>query len=517
MHDLLHDPLISVRLPPGDARLNLPELLAALARGEVLAYTRLRRHQSDPFHVFTVQLAASILARRGQTEPPDDPVFWRDGLLELADGQTSAWHLIEADPTKPAFMQSPCPKVEDFAAYKPKATSPDELDVLITAKDHDVKMARGKGMDAELWLYALLTIQTTGGYLMHYQASARINTGLGSRAIVTTVRDPRPGPRFVEELPIVNIIREQALRTSFGYRSPGVVLTWLKPRPLKQSQYGAYESLEPLFVEAVRPVRLMSNKDGLMASMAADVPNQIGLPKTAQNGDTGDPWTTLNMEDKKKGASALTVSGQGFTPKLLTDLIFQRGYRLTPLQQARSGKGATRFCASVLVRGQGKTDGFHAVEITIPERARQTLLQAAQRDSLAQRAQEWLNDAANGAKCLRAALMALAEGGPAETDFGKDTVTRWAEVSQRDYVLAWREDYFPSLWLAAEPEADLKRLRAHWAGKLMSLARGVLDKAEQTLPIPAARRLRARVRAEGLLENLFRKHGLADLAKGGNP
>lgn len=140
-----------------------------------------------------------------------------------------------------------------------------------------------------------------------------------------------------------------------------------------------------------------------------------------------------------------------------------------------------------------------------------------QRDSLAQLAQEWLKDAANGAKCLRAALMALAEGGPAETDFGKDTVARWAETSQQDYVLAWQDDYFPSLWLAAEPDADLKRLRADWAGKLMSLARRVLEKAEQTLPIPAARRLRARVRAEGLLDNLFHKHGLADLAKGGNP
>ena len=54
MHDLLHDPLISVRLPQGEARLNLPELLAALARGEVLpagAFTslgQLRLAEFDP-------------------------------------------------------------------------------------------------------------------------------------------------------------------------------------------------------------------------------------------------------------------------------------------------------------------------------------------------------------------------------------------------------------------------------------------------------------------------------------
>ena len=514
MHDLLHDPLISVRLPHGDTRLNLPELLAALARGEVLAYTRLRRHQTDPFHVFTVQLAASILARRGLAEPPDAPHFWRDGLLELAEGQASAWHLVEADPTKPAFMQSPCPTVEDFAAYKPRATSPDELDVLVTAKDHDVKMARGAGQDVELWLAVLVSYQTLSGFLgAGNYGIVRMNGGFASRAMLFTVRDPTPGPRFLEELPIVLNARTEAIDAGFGYRDAGTVLTWLTPWNGQNHQL-AMDQCEPFFIEAPRRLRLSISSHGIQASAATSAKRQIGGP---DNGDCGDPWTALNVEDKKKGASALTVSGQGFTPKLLTDLIFQRGYRLTPLQQARPGTGATRFCASVLVRGQGKTDGFHAVEITIPERARFALLQPAQRDSLAQTAQEWLKDTANGAKCLRAALMALAEGGPAETDFGKDTIARWAETRQQDYVLAWQDDYFPSLWLAAEPDADLTRLRADWAGKLISLARRVLDMAEQTLPIPAARRLRARVRAEGLLENLFRKHGLADLAKGGNP
>lgn len=512
MHDLLHDPLISVRLPTGEARLSLPDLLVALARGEVQAYMRLRRHQLDPFHVFTVQLAASVLARRGLTTPPDDANFWREGLLELADGQESAWNLIEADPTKPAFMQSPCKTAEDFAAFKPKARTPDELDVLITAKDHDVKMARGKRTDADLWLYALLAIQTTGGYLIHYQASARMYTGIGSRAILSTVRDTRPGPRFTEELPTVLAFRDETLRTSHGYQSHGVVLTWLIPRSLKHAQYDGLYPMEPLFIEAVRPVRLVQTGDGLVARMASDVPNQIGIPKSSQNGDTGDAWTALNVD----GPKALTVSASGFTPKLIANLIFQQSYRLSPLQQPRSGSGHTNFCASVLVRGQGTTEGFHAVEITIPERARSSLLQAAQRDSLAQLAQDWLKDAANGAKSLRAALTNLAEGGPTETDFGKDTIKKWVENGQQDYVLAWHEDYFPSLWLAAEPHADLKQLRADWAGKLMSRARLVLGKAEQTLPIPTARRLRARVRAEGLLESLFRKHGLAELAKGVN-
>lgn len=296
MHDLLHDPLISARLTTGDARLHLPELLAALARGEVLAYTRLRRHQTDPFHVFTVQLAASILARRGLTELPDDPVFWRDGLLELADGQASAWHLIEADPTKPAFMQSPCPKVEDFAAYKPKATSPDELDVLVTAKDHDVKMARAWAGDAELWLSVLVSYQTLSGFLgAGNYGIVRMNGGFASRAMLYTVREPTPGPRFREELPIVLTGRAEAIRAGFGYRDRGTVLTWLTPWNGKDHQH-ALSNCEPLFIEASRRLRLVVFSGGVKASAATSAKRQIGGP---DNGDCGDPWTALNMEDKK--------------------------------------------------------------------------------------------------------------------------------------------------------------------------------------------------------------------------
>jgi CRISPR system Cascade subunit CasA len=512
MHDLLHDSLISVRLPRGETRLSLPELLAALARGEVLAYTRLRRHQADPFHVFTVQLAASILARRGLTVPPDDPGFWRAGLLELADGQACAWRLVERDPTKPAFMQSPCPTTQDFAAFKPKAIWPDELDVLVTAKDHDVKMARARSADPELWLAVLITYQSLSGFLgAGNYGVVRMNGGFASRTILSSVHDQTPGPRFLEELPIVLQTRANALDASFGYCSSGVLLTWLKPWNGREHQL-SLSDCDPLFIEAPRRLRLQALPHGIAALGATSGKRQIAGP---DNGDCGDPWTVLNVEDKKKGASALTVSGLGLTPKLLTDLLFQRGYRLSPLQQARPGTGGTKLCASVLVRGQGRTDGFHAVEINIPERARLALLRSAQRDQLENVAQEWLKDAAAGVKCLRGALLALAEGGPTELDYGKESVSRWADHAQQEYTLAWRDDYFPTLWLATEPDARLNELRAAWARSLMERARRVLSRAEQTLPIPAARRLRARIRAEGLMENLFRKYGLADSAKEG--
>ncbi|MCP2835077.1 hypothetical protein, partial [Salmonella enterica] len=80
--------------------------------------------------------------------------------------------------------------------------------------------------------------------------------------------------------------------------------------------------------------------------------------KNLESGDVGDPWIPLNTEDKKKGRSALTLPAAGFTPDRLTDLLFEQGFELTALQRPRPGDEPGWFVASVLVRGQGTTEGF---------------------------------------------------------------------------------------------------------------------------------------------------------------
>ncbi|MCV4860526.1 hypothetical protein OFB63_31235, partial [Escherichia coli] len=89
----------------GERHVSLPTLYALLAQGAVDGYTGLRAHQADPWHVFLVQVAASIQARRPTEELPTDPAYWHDGLLDLADGQETAWSLVVEDVTKPAFLQ----------------------------------------------------------------------------------------------------------------------------------------------------------------------------------------------------------------------------------------------------------------------------------------------------------------------------------------------------------------------------------------------------------------------------
>lgn len=507
MHDLLNDPLIGIRTTIGQSRVSLPELLAQLSRGEVVDYTGLRPHQADPWHVFLVQIAASIMVRHPENEvPPADAAFWRAGLLDLADGAASAWQLVVKDVTKPALMQHPLGSLDELAAFKPKALTPDELDVLVTAKNHDVKSARMDASDHEAWLFALVTYQTLSGFLgAGNYGSIRMNGGFGSRAIVSLVSDPAPGARFVEEVGVLRNMRRSAADRSQGFADRGSVLTWLTRWSREEAQWSVSQ-LEPWFVEAVRPIRLLVHGTSLRAIAATSRARQIG-PATLDNGDVGDPWLPINVNDKKKGRSALTVSGSAWSPELLCRLLFRDGIELTPLQQPRAGMSGTSWLVgSVLVRGQGTTEGFHRFVLPVPPRARAWLTQTDDRTRFARFANELMGDAKEVEKTLGGALMVLADGGPDSLELKDDTLKAWSRAALDGLNLGWTDRFFPALWRATEEEPAV--VREEWRAELTARARKYLDDAQRRLPLPSSRRYRAQVRARSFLEGSLRKKGL---------
>ncbi len=487
MYDLLNEPLIGVRTAEGEQRLHLPELLAALSAGKIDGYTGLRAHQADPWHVFLVQLAASVQARRPTEALPTDPHYWRDGLLDVADGMESAWHLVVEDVAKPAFLQHPWAP-GDEKAYKLTATRPDELDVLVTAKNHDVKMARIAPSLTESWLYALLVLQTTSGYLGkgHY-GIVRMNGGHASRPIVSWVRSLHPARRFVEEVAMLVALRDSTCR-KFHYLSKGVVLTWLARWDRSDHQH-VWPQLEPWFIEAARPIRLRRTADGVIEALGAiSKDRQIG-PKTLENGDVGDPWIPL----KKKSSSAMTLTNEGFSPQRVTALLFEDGFELTPLQKPRTGQGDGWFVGSCLARGQGTTEGFHRLELPIPAKAQLALLNKQQRDTLGQLAQNLLKDAKDIQKALFVALLVLTEGGPKQADFNREAINKWLDQPCIDFTRRWKALYFPTLWRGADE--DHEAVRRDWQQQLVNMAQSILDGAAERLPLPANRTWRALAQA----------------------
>src|SRR5690606_6258667 len=230
------------------------------------------------------------------------PDIWRSGLLELSQGVEEAWHLVVEDVTKPAFLQHPWKGWDNETAHfrvktsrgktvlDPKATCPDELDVLVTAKNHDVKMTRMSSEDPEAWLYALLLLQTTSGFLgQGNYGIVRMNGGLASRSVVSWTRDLLPASRFADEVKALLNLRESICRDA-RYAQRGIVLTWLTPWNRDGHQFHLTQ-LEPWFIEATRPIRLLAQADGTLVALGAtSKARQIG-PKTVDNGDIGDPWT----------------------------------------------------------------------------------------------------------------------------------------------------------------------------------------------------------------------------------
>ena len=166
MHNLLSDPLIRVRLVDGTSTmLSLPEVYEALAADGVAAFSALRPHQRHAWHAFLAQLGVIAVQRAGEAAPPRTAGEWgallRGLTPEFSDDEP--WQLLVDDPTQPAFMQCPAPNA--VRPYRGRVTTPDDLDILVTAKNHDVKQAVALGCGLDDWIFALIDLQTMAGFL----------------------------------------------------------------------------------------------------------------------------------------------------------------------------------------------------------------------------------------------------------------------------------------------------------------------------------------------------------------
>ena len=187
MFNLLSDPLLTVT---GGRAVSLPELFASLAKREVREFPFLRPHQRPSWHMFLVQIGALAVWGAGWKELPDDPARWREALRKLTDAfpDEEPWQLVVEDWARPAFLQPPDP---GDLKWSP-ADTPDELDLLILSKNHDLKRGTLQQASAEHWVYLLISVQTTVGFFGQKKYGiARMNGGFANRPLLGLV--PAPG------------------------------------------------------------------------------------------------------------------------------------------------------------------------------------------------------------------------------------------------------------------------------------------------------------------------------------
>lgn len=516
MPNLLDTPLIATLGPGGRGVVerSLAGVMAALVRGEVADFPRLRPHQRHVWHALLVTLAALALGD-GAADPPDDEAAWRLRLLALTpdhpDG--AAWALA-GPPDRPAFLQPPSPG-GSLAGFKPVAT-PDALDMLVSSKRHDLKAGAMADALPEHWLHALVSLQTQDGYPGRtYHGISRMNTGYGNRPGLGIEPGPEPGRRFLRDLRRMPALRAAILRTHEYRAAGGLALVWLRP----WDGAGSIQprELDPFYIEICRRVRLVADTAGRLSALTAGS-TAARIEAKAAKGFTGDPWTPVVTD--KDGPKALTVNADGFSYRRLVPLLFPKpgtdAVRKAPLQDpdAADAPEGLAILARALVRGQGKTEGFHERRVPVSATMRRGFGSPAVSDAMAACAHSRVEDAARFARqVLYPAVLSVFTGAPRtdqnerkrDDDTAKNRVRRLCDRFDGRVD----ETFFDALdeELAVLGDADAcHAVRGRWLLHLRDLGRETLDQALDAAPQSAARGWRVRVQALGLFDGCFRKH-----------
>jgi len=236
---MLTDCLFVIETRTGVVKTTLPEALARLCDGSLVGFEGLAAHQRHAWDLFLYQIAALALVRSGEAEAAEDDAAWRrladaaewkQRLAALTpDCADTAWSLVVNDLTRPAFLQPPI-GTGTLNGYTIAGRTPDEIDVLVTAKGHDVKVARAGASERLHWLFAVVTLQTLQGYSGRGNFGiARMNGGFASRPFVMLTPGRDLPVRFRRGVQSALVARQKALDTDdYYYREDGLALLWLK-------------------------------------------------------------------------------------------------------------------------------------------------------------------------------------------------------------------------------------------------------------------------------------------------
>ena len=361
MFNILTEPQFRINTTNSVYTVALPEVYAALMADEVGAFPMLRPHQRHGWHAFLVQLGALAMYRAKVDTPPDDTKIWTELIRRLTPEfpDDEPWQLVVDDITKPAFMQPPARAYEREKDYKNTVAAPDELDMLVTSKNHDLKSIVATGASADDWLFALVTLQTMEGFggAGNYGIS-RMNGGLGSRPAFTLAPSERFGARVRRDITAVLEIRPTLL-AEFPMTDGGEGLLWTIPWDGTTAESLPVSRLDPLYIEVCRRIRLRGRADGTLYGMRTSS-KAARIEGKDLKGRTGDPWVPVN---RKRDNLPLTLAAGGFTYKRVTEYLTPTEWEmpalLRPTRDEQNSSDSMQLVARAMVRGQGKTEGYH--------------------------------------------------------------------------------------------------------------------------------------------------------------
>ena len=515
MFSLLTEPLI--RIDTSSQRridASLPEVYAGLMSNEVETFPSLRPHQRHAWHAFLVQLGAMAMHHDGLTEPPAEAAEWYRIIRALtADNhpRDEPWQLVVNDITRPAFMQPPANSTGKLADYKTEVGTPDELDMLVTSKNHDLKSAVAKHTAEDDWLFALITLQTTEGFggRSNYGIS-RMPSGYGNRSAFSFAPSTKPSAHVKHDL-VTLLKNRESLLGEYPMTDSGIGLLWVIPWEGAKSETLLIDQMEPYYIEICRRVRLCWKSDKLSAIRANSNDRRISDAK----GLVGDPWMPVGNNTNPKGTPPAFLGRRKFGYERVVDGLTSPDWKAPLLLKTMPNDKDTQLVARGVVRGEGRTEGYHERIVPLREKTRQIFGRPGGAKELEDIARERIEQIGIVQRGLRYAISVFAAGGKTDgiADEHRARANPWAntlgEIVDNNFFDALQDE------LEEPDEAQQKAIRRNW---LYNGNDGVIDHASRlsgeagnSLPGPSIQRYKAKANADGAFWGWLRgRNGLPD-------
>ena len=499
--NLLIERLLTVTLRGESGfRCSLPELYTLAQDDTILDWPSLRPHQYPAWHMFLVQLA--VLAHRAADfDSLRGTEEWAAALRALTPDwpDDEPWSLVVQDWSLPALLQPPCPAGAE-SDYRFRVEFADALDMLITSKNHDLKADRMVQATPEHWLYALVSLQTTEGFLgAGNYGIARMNGGFASRSMMRChAAGLGVGGQVMRDVRVMLEGYDTWRRTVEYGRSPDTEpLMWLLPWDGKSSV--PLDRFHPLAIEVCRRIRLKNEGAQLFALTAGSKAARVNAK--AAKGNVGCPWSPINAAEEK----SFSLTGNGLGYRQMVDLLNPKKYR-TPLlarpnKTDAEGSSALVMVAAGIARGQGKTEGVHVRRVHLSPKSRQKLLRITEDGEtlFARRSQRFVDMAGDVAgKALRPALIQRAQG---------REEPKWQEPATAKIIEPWLKRFnesvdrcfFTELDQSFDAEEDDRAAEKRWSQLLRDTAEQIFSRASLALPTRSESYLLAEAWALGRL------------------
>ena len=508
--NLLTDKLLITQLIENkNAHMTLPEVLACLhnKQQEVIGFRHLQPYQAHAWYAFLTQLCA--IARHlhpdASQEDLESADRWTLMLRSLTNNATndSSWLLLNERLDEAAFMQPALPE-KDLNGFEPE-NSPDLIDVLFLAKNHDVKKSKIHSPHPSHWIFALISMQTMGGFSgRDNYGISRMNKSFGNRSCITHVKNPFSwGQRLREDVTALIKWREKLCEVFSYPDSQGIALLWLEPWDGNISLH--LHQLDPFYIEICRRLRLTIHQEKIVCLKKPSKKRRID----AENylGNVGDPWLIIDTGDKSEpstdsqGHKAITVMGSGFSYQLSQKLLFDPSYKWSPIQKNNSFKKTGGWCLMhTLVRGQGETEGYHERIIPVPAEYYDPL-ESSKHEDLAKLSHEMVKMAGEYQNILRKGLLAFFQGvgDLKKIDYKDKRPIPWLDVFNKEID----QRYFHHLWKATDN--TIEEVLNVWGELLENKVNDQFESVVQSFFKESPRYFKNRAEADRLISKLLFK------------